>query len=150
MVSLLTLLMTALMFLIVVLRYGFDIGWVSMQESAIYLHASIFLLGAAHTLKLDGHVRVDVFYRNFDVRRKAWVDLFGSVLFLLPVTVFILVMSWDYVMKSWALQEASQSAGGLPILYLLKTFILFFAGTLFLQGISEIFKNASLVFGSKA
>ena len=141
-VSMLTLVMTALMFLIVVLRYGFDLGWVAMQESAMYLHASIFLMGAAHTLKLDQHVRVDVFYRKFSPRRQAWVNLTGSLLFLLPLTLFILVMSWDYVAKSWQLMEASQAAGGLPLLYLLKSFILVFAGTLFLQGISEVIKNA--------
>lgn len=140
-VSLFTLMMTALMFTIVVLRYGFDLGWVAMQESAMYLHSAIFLMGAAHTLKLDEHVRVDVFYRNFDERKKAKVDLFGGVMFLLPLMTFILVMSWDYVAKSWSLMEASQAAGGLPILFVLKTFILIFAGTLFLQGISEILKN---------
>lgn len=141
-VSLFTLLMTALMFTIVVLRYGFELGWIAMQESAIYLHAAIFLMGAAHTLKLDEHVRVDVFYRNYDARKKAKVDLFGGVVFLLPLMTFIFVMSWDYVVKSWRLMEASQAAGGLPILFVLKTFILVFAATLFLQGISEIIKNA--------
>ncbi len=145
-VSLFTLLMTALTFLIVVLRYGFDMGWVAMQESVMYLHAAIFMLGAAHTLKLDEHVRVDVFYRKFSPQKKARVNFWGGLVFLLPLTSFIFFMSWDYVAKSWALMEASQAAGGLPALFLLKTFILVFAATLFLQGISEIAKNAQLAF----
>ncbi|XOV81093.1 MAG: TRAP transporter small permease subunit [Aestuariibacter sp.] len=144
-VSLLTIVMTALTFLIVVLRYGFDLGWVAMQESVIYLHAAIFMLGAAFTLKTDGHVRVDVFYRKMSVRRKAWVNLFGGIFLLLPVCIFIFMMSWDYVMRSWQMQEASQAAGGLPALYLLKSFILLFAVTLVLQGISEIAKSACLL-----
>ena len=77
--------MTALTFLIVVLRYGFDMGWVAMQESVIYLHAAIFMLGAAHTLKLDEHVRVDVFYRKYSVKNKAKVNFFGG-LFLITAT----------------------------------------------------------------
>lgn len=145
-VSFFTLIMAALTFLIVVLRYGFDMGWVAMQESVIYLHAAIFMLGAAHTLKLDEHVRVDVFYRNFSPEKKARVNFWGGVLFLLPLTSFIFLMSWRYVLKSWQLMEASQAAGGLPTLFLLKTFILLFAATLFLQGISEILKNAPLAF----
>lgn len=143
-VSLFTLIMTALTFLIVVLRYGFDMGWVAMQESVMYLHAAIFMLGAAHTLKLDEHVRVDVFYRNYSPRNKARVNFFGGIVFLLPLTGFIFFMSWSYVVKSWQLLEASQAAGGLPTLFLLKTFILLFSATLFLQGISEVLKSANL------
>lgn len=144
-VSLFTLIMTALMFTIVVLRYGFELGWVAMQESAMYLHAAIFMMGAAHTFKLDEHVRVDVFYRNFSGVKKAKVDLFGGLFFLMPLMVFILVMSWDYVAKSWHLMEASQAAGGLPILFVLKSFILVFALTLFLQGLSDVIKNALIL-----
>lgn len=141
-VSLLTIVMTALTFLIVVLRYGFDLGWVAMQESVIYLHAAIFMLGAAFTLKSDGHVRVDVFYRRMDERKKAWVNLLGGIFLLLPVCIFIVAMSWEYVARSWQMNEASQAAGGLPALYLLKSFILLFAVTLLLQGLSEIAKSA--------
>lgn len=144
-VSLFTIVMTALTFLIVVLRYGFDLGWVAMQESVIYLHAAIFMLGSAYTLKSDGHVRVDVFYRRFDARKKAMVDCFGGLFLLLPVSIFIFVMSWEYVVRSWQMQEASQAAGGLPALYLLKSFILLFAGTLVLQGLSEIAKSVCVL-----
>lgn len=117
-----------------------------MQESVMYLHAAIFMLGAAHTLKAGRHVRVDVFYRKYSPRKKAIVDFFGGLFLLMPVTLFIFFISWDYVAKSWQLSEASQAAGGLPYLFLLKSFILLFAATLTLQGISEILKNAVVVF----
>ena len=141
-ISWFTLLMVLLTFTIVVLRYGFNLGWIAMQESVMYLHAAVFMLGAAHTLKVDGHVRVDVFYRNFSARNKHLTDLIGGLLLLMPVNVFILLMSWQYVMNSWGLLESSQEAGGLPLVFVLKSFILLFAITLILQGIAEIIRNA--------
>lgn len=123
-------------FAVVVLRYLFQVGWIAMQESILYLHASLFLLGAAYTLKKDGHVRVDIFYRGFTARGKALVDLLGSLLLLLPVCGFLLWVSWDYVASAWALREGSPEAGGLPLVYLLKTLIPLAAALLMLQGIS--------------
>jgi len=123
-------------FAVVVLRYLFQIGWIAMQESILYLHASLFLLGAAYTLKKDGHVRVDIFYRGFTPRGKALVDLLGSLLLLLPVCGFLLWVSWDYVASAWALREGSPEAGGLPLVYLLKTLIPLAAVLLIVQGIS--------------
>ncbi len=108
----------------------------------MYLHAAIFMLGAAYTLQSDGHVRVDVFYRNYSAKKKAAVNFFGTLFLLMPVSIFIFVMSWDYVARSWQMQEASQAAGGLPFLFLLKSFILLFATSLILQGIAELLKNA--------
>ena len=107
-VSWLSLLMVLVTFAVVVLRYAFDTGWIAMQESVTYMHAVLFLAGAAYTLKHQGHVRVDVFYRRFSPRGRAWVDLFGGLLLLLPVCLFIFYMSWDYVVQSWALQEGSR------------------------------------------
>jgi TRAP-type mannitol/chloroaromatic compound transport system permease small subunit len=124
-------------FAVVVLRYLFQLGWIAMQESILYLHATLFLLGAAYTLKNDGHVRVDIFYRGFSAGRKALVDLLGSLLLLLPVCSFLLWVSWDYVAAAWALREASGEAGGLPYVYLLKTLIPLAALLLILQGVSQ-------------
>ena len=83
--------------LVVFLRYGFDIGWIAMQETVLYLHAAIFMLGMSYTLKHDGHVRVDVFYRNFSKRGQAWVNLMGFLFLLLPICLFIGLISFDYV-----------------------------------------------------
>ena len=81
----LTLFIVLITFIVVVLRYVFDYGSIAMQESVTYLHAFVFMLGAAYTLKHDGHVRVDIFYRKMSARKKAWVDLLGTFLLLYPV-----------------------------------------------------------------
>jgi TRAP-type mannitol/chloroaromatic compound transport system permease small subunit len=137
-VSWFTLLMALLTLLIVVLRYGFSTGWIAMQESVLYLHAAVFLLGSAHTLKADEHVRVDIYYRKMSVKRKALVNMLGTLCLALPVNVFIFVMSWDYVVDSWQLMESSQQSGGLPAVFVLKSFILLFAGTMVLQCVAQV------------
>lgn len=110
--------------LVVALRYGFGIGQVALQESMSYLHAALFLLAAAYTLHADGHVRVDIFYRGWNEARRRWVDLLGSLLLLLPFSVFLFASSFGYVADSWARGETSPEAGGLPFVYLLKSLIL--------------------------
>lgn len=135
-VSWLTLGMVLVTFAVVVLRYGFNLGWIAMQESVTYLHAVVFLIGAAYTLKHDGHVRVDIFYRDMSPRAQAWVNLAGSALLLLPVCVFIFWTSWGYVTESWSLRESSPDAGGLPWVYALKTTMLIMAALVILQGIA--------------
>lgn len=140
-VSWFTLTMVFLTFLIVVLRYGFNLGWIAMQESVLYLHVMVFMLGAAHTLKANEHVRVDIFYRKMSKRKQALVDIFGTLLLLLPVNFLIFFLSLDYVIKAWSLMESSPEAGGLPLVFLLKSFILVFAVTMNLQGIAELIRN---------
>ena len=136
-------------FAVVVLRYLFQLGSIAMQESILYLHASLFLLGAAYTLKRDGHVRVDIFYRGFTPRGKALVDLLGSLLLLLPVCSFLLWVSWDYVAGAWALREGSPEAGGLPFVYLLKTLIPLAAALLILQGVSQALASLGTLAGAE-
>jgi TRAP-type mannitol/chloroaromatic compound transport system permease small subunit len=137
----LTLLMMLITCSVVVLRYGFSIGAIAMQESITYLHATVFLLGAAFTLKQGGHVRVDIFYRGFSPRRRALVDFIGGLIFLLPLCVFIGFSSWDYVLQSWSIREASPEAGGIPAVFLLKSLMPLMAATLFLQGLAETLRN---------
>ena len=131
-----TLAMVLVTFLIVVLRYAFNLGWIAMQESVLYMHATVFMLGAAYTLKHDQHVRVDIFYRRMGPRGRAFVDLVGTLCLLIPVCLFILDSSLDYVREAWAIREASPEAGGLPWVYLLKTLIPLMAALLLLQGVS--------------
>ncbi|MFV2059614.1 MAG: TRAP transporter small permease subunit [Gammaproteobacteria bacterium] len=123
-VSWFTLLMVVSSFTVVTLRYGFNIGSIALQESIGYFHAFIFMIGAAYTLKNDEHVRIDIFYRKMSARNQALVNLLGSLFLLIPMCVFIFVESFDYVMNSWAIQEASSEAGGIPLVYLIKTTIL--------------------------
>ncbi|MDM7861488.1 TRAP transporter small permease subunit [Alteromonas sp. ASW11-36] len=139
------LLMTLITFAIVVLRYGFDTGWIALQESVMYLHALVFMLGAAYTLREDGHVRVDIFYRKFSLRVQAFINIFGTLLLLFPVCIFILVISWDYVSNSWRLLEASKEAGGLPLVFVLKSLIPAFSVLMLLQGLADILRNIVLI-----
>lgn len=143
----LALALVLLVFAIVVLRYGFEIGSIAAQEGALFLHALLFLFGAGYTLKHDGHVRVDIFYRRFSPTRQAWVDLLGSLLLLLPVCLFIIVSSWDYVSSAWALREGSREAGGLPGVFLLKTSIPIMAGLLLLQGLAQALRALLVING---
>ena len=136
----LTVLMVLGTFVIVVLRYVFDLGWISMQESIVWMHAAVFMLGASYTLKHNEHVRVDIFYRRTTAERRAWVNVVGTVVFLLPLAGFVAVTSWDYVSTSWAIREASREAGGLPFPFvpIMKSLIPATAVLLILQGIADL------------
>lgn len=136
-----TLFMVLIMSAIVILRYGFQVGWIAMQESVLYLHSAVFMLGAAYTLQQDEHVRVDVFYRKFSEKNKAIINILGTFLFLFPVCSYLFYLSWDYVISSWVILEGSKETGGLDGVFLLKSLLLAFSFLLILQGISIIIKN---------
>ncbi|MGF1474476.1 MAG: TRAP transporter small permease subunit [Geminicoccaceae bacterium] len=132
----LTLAMIMVTFFVVVMRYGFSWGRVWIQETYVWMHGIVFMVGAGYTLLHDGHVRVDVFYRPAGIRHKAWVDLLGSLILLMPMVILIFIVSFDYVLVSWARLEASREAGGLPGLFLLKTVIWIFCLLVGLQGLA--------------
>ncbi|MEK9684498.1 MAG: TRAP transporter small permease subunit [Rhodospirillaceae bacterium] len=136
MVSWLTLAMVLITFSVVVLRYVFSVGWVWMQESYVWLHGVVFMVGAGYTLLHNGHVRVDIFYRSGSERYRAVIDLIGSIFLLSPMIVIVLLGSWDYVIKSWVGLEESREAGGLPGLFLLKTVLWVFCVLVALQAVS--------------
>jgi TRAP-type mannitol/chloroaromatic compound transport system permease small subunit len=123
-------------FAVVLLRYGLGIGSIWLSESVVYAHAALFMLAAAWTLAAGGHVRVDVFYAQASARNKAWVDLLGTVFFLLPFMAALLLLSLPYVGRSWAILERSREASGLPFVFVLKTLIPVFAALMLLQGAS--------------
>jgi TRAP-type mannitol/chloroaromatic compound transport system permease small subunit len=149
-VSWLTLVMTLLMFTLVVLRYVFSFNLIFLQESVLYLHALVFLLGAGYTFKANEHVRVDILYRAMPPKKQALVNLFGCVFLLLPMMGFIGYISWEYISFSWSIKEQSQEAGGLPFVYLLKSLILGMVVTVILQGIAEIFRCLAVLQKHKA
>ena len=109
-----------------------------------YFFSLIFLMGAAYGLNHDYHVRVDVLYARLGRRARAWIDLTGSVLFLVPVAVVMLWVSWGPVVRSWAILETSPDPGGLPR-YPIKTVILVSFFLLLLQAISQIVKNVAIL-----
>ncbi len=143
----LTLAMVVVTFVIVLLRYVFDAGLIWMQESVVWMHAVVFMLGAAYTLERDEHVRVDIFYRGMSVRQRAWVDLLGVLVFLLPLCVFLAMKSWDFIAVSWSLHESSRESGGLPypMVPLLKSVLLLMPITLGLQGIALLLQSVRCI-----
>lgn len=143
----LTLLMVLVTFVVVVMRYVLNVGNIQLQESIIYMHSFIFLLGAGYTLKHDGHVRVDIFYRPLEERGKAIINIIGTLFLLLPVSLFIFWISWDYVTFSWHTLEGSQEAGGIEGLFILKTALLLMPLMLVLQGIAELLRNLMVLTG---
>lgn len=144
-VAWLTLVMVLLTFAIVVLRYGFDLGWIWLQESVTYMHAMVFLLAAAWTLQQGGHVRVDIFYRNGSEKHQAMVNIAGTVLFLMPLCIFLILVAWEYVFSSWQVLEKSREAGGLPLVFALKSLIILFPVLLLMQAVPDLIKSISLV-----
>jgi TRAP-type mannitol/chloroaromatic compound transport system permease small subunit len=123
---------------VVILRYIFDYSSIAMQETVMYLHASLFMLGAAYTWQQQGHVRVDVLYHKWPKPIQQRIDLFGTLFLLLPTCIFLIYISWDYVLISWSYSEKSHEAGGLPFVYLLKTLIITLPLLLIIQATSNV------------
>ena len=128
--------------LVVILRYGFNTGSIAAQEAVTYMHGTLFMLGAAYALKSGAHVRVDIFYRNFSPRARAWVNSLGGIVFLMPMCGFIFFSSLGYVAESWSIRETSPEPGGIPAVFLLKTVIPLMAASLFFQGLAETLRSA--------
>ena len=148
-VSWLTLLMVLVTVLVVVLRYGFNIGFIWMQESVRFMYSAVFLLCAGYTLFKDKHVRVDVIYLSLSDRKKAIVDLLGSIFLLLPVCFVIFYYSWSYVLNSWAQLEGSIEERGLHLVFLMKTFIWLFAILVSMQSLATIINSLIILKNNK-
>ena len=127
-----------------ILRYVYAIGWVWLQESYVWLHGIVFMVGAGYTLLHNAHVRVDIFYRPNSARYKAVI---GSLLLLLPLVIVVVYVSYGYVLDSWMRLEESREAGGLPALFLLKTVILLFCMLIGLQGLSLAARSFLVLIG---
>jgi len=143
----LTLVMVLSTFLVVVLRYVFAIGWVWLQESYVWMHGVVFMVGAAYTLLHNGHVRVDIFYRPASLRYKATIDILGALFLLLPMVVLVFLVGYGYVVSSWSMLEESREAGGLPGLFLLKSVILVFCVLTAIQGLSLAVRSLLILLG---
>jgi len=136
-------------FAVVVMRYALGLGSIRLQESVLYAHAGLFMLAAAWTLQVGGHVRVDVFYAPAKPRTRAAIDLIGSLVFLLPFAIVLVMLSIPYVERSWAVLEGSREASGLPLVYLLKTLIPLFALLIGLQGVAQAIRAALALSGPR-
>jgi len=135
------LLMLLLQFVIVVLRYVFGISYIFLNEGVLYLHATLFMLGAGYTLLVDKHVRVDIFYAKQSKRGQAITDLFGHIFFLIPSMLILIVYSWPSVQASWKIMEGPISVGGIPASFLLKSLIPAFCVLLIVQCLANLLND---------
>lgn len=149
-VSWLTLGVVLVCFSVVVLRYVFNIGFIWMQDIYVWLHAAAFTLGAGYALLHDHHVRVDILYRPASERYKAWLNLLGVLVLLLPFVTLLVYWGWGYVIRSWELQERSQNVGGMPGLFIVKSCLIGFAVLVGLQGLSMAARSVLILTGNAA
>lgn len=133
--------MVALQFGIVLLRYVFGVSFIFLDESVLYMHCALFMLGAGFTLLLDGHVRVDIFYGRWSARGKARLDVLGALLALIPGALVIGWFSWPFVFNSWKNLDGAISVGGIPASFLLKSLIPAFCLLLAVQGLACLLRD---------
>ena len=141
----LTTALVLLIFVDVILRYLFAVTSAWVIELEWHLFALIFILGAAYALQQDQHVRVDVFYTHFSPRKKAWVNLLGTLFFLIPWCLIIIYTSYNYAENSFAVREVSADPGGLPARYLIKFSVTLGFGLLLLQAIALSLKSIAII-----
>ena len=122
-------------FTVVVQRYLFATSYVWMKDLYIWLNGAMFTAVAGFALLRDDHVRVDIFYRPAKMKTRAITDLIGVVLFLMPFMWIVYAYSMPFVQRAWTYQEASANVGGMPWLFILKSFIIVFAALIALQGV---------------
>ncbi|MEO0762985.1 MAG: TRAP transporter small permease subunit [Pseudomonadota bacterium] len=133
----LALAMVLVQFVIVLMRYVFGVSFVWADEGVMYLHASLFMLGAGYTLLVDGHVRVDVVSARLSDRARRAIDLAGHLLLLIPSMTVLLLWSWPSVARAWSVLEGPVSVGGIPASFLLKSLIPAFCVLLIVQALAH-------------
>ena len=130
-----------LVFSTVFFRYVFNMSYIIIQEIIMYLHALIFMFGISYALKENSHVKIDVLYNTLNKRTQRVISIAGLVSFILPTALFIIYISIDMVTQSWVILEGSSEAGGLNLVFILKSLIPISGVLIFLQGISELIKH---------
>lgn len=142
-----SLVVVLLCFTVVILRYFFSIGFVWLQDLYVWMNALMFTGIAGFTLLRNGHVRVDIFYRTASAPRRALVDIFGCVFFIGPFVYVLFAWSLPYVQRSWRFLESSTNAGGMPGLYVVKTFVLVFATVIAIQALAMVLRGVLVLAG---
>ena len=127
-------------------RYAFSISSNAWLEIQWYMFSALVMLGTSYTLRKNEHVRVDIVYSNISTRKQIGVDIFGTILFLLPATIIMAYLSWPVFFNSWTEGEISGNAGGL-IRWPVKIFLPLGFALLSLQGISELIKRFAMLTG---
>jgi len=136
----LALAMMLVQFTIVVGRYAFGLNSIALQESVLYMHATLFMLAAGYTLLVDKHVRVDVFYAKVSTAAQRRIDIFGHLFLLMPSMIALIYWSWPSVRNSWAIFEGPISVGGIEAVFLLKSLIPVFAVLVILQSLALLIR----------
>lgn len=144
----LAVLLVLVQFIVVVIRYAFGSSFIMMQESVIYLHAALFMLAIGYVFMLDAHVRVDFFYGGWSEKAKAWTDLLGVLITVLPFCWLLVWASWGYISMSFRLGEGPMAVGGLPLLPWLKSLIIVMAGLLTMQSVSVMIRALGVITGT--
>lgn len=137
----------AVCFTVVVMRYVFNQGSVPLQDLYVWLNGMMFTGIAGYTLMKDGHVRVDIFYRDARLRTRALVDLIGCVAFIAPFLWIMVLHGYPYVARSWGLREGSANVGGLQGLFVLKSFVLVFVVVVGLQAVAMALRSLLILKG---
>lgn len=140
--------LVVLQFALVLMRYVYGKNFIFLQESLLYMHGTLFLIAAGYTLLHNGHVRVDLLYREASERTKARVNLLGGLFLLIPVCGLLWWAAWPFVEAAWQSREGSIETSGLPIKYLYKSVILVFVALLGLQGLSQTLKAIIVLRGA--
>jgi TRAP-type mannitol/chloroaromatic compound transport system permease small subunit len=135
-------------FVVVVLRYAYGSSFVWMQESVVYLHAFLFMLAIGYAYLLDQHVRVDFFSARWTEKHRAWVELVGVLVCVLPFCWLLVWASWGYVSVSFRMGEGPMQYGGLPLQPYLKGLILVMAGLLTVQAVSVLIRCVAVIVGA--
>jgi len=146
----LALFMVLVQFAIVLLRYVYGMSWIALDESVLYMHATLLMLGAGYTLLVDDHVRVDIFQAKAGPVGKAVIDLFGHAVLLIPTMLALLYWSWPSVRNAWAISEGAISVGGIPAVFLLKSLIPAFCVLLIVQSVACLLRNILTLRGGGA
>jgi len=144
----LAVLLVLVQFAVVVIRYAFGSSFIMMQESVVYIHATLFMLAFGYVFLLDGHVRVDFFYGGWSEKKKAWTDLIGVLVTVLPFCWLLVWASWGYVSVSFRLGEGPMAVGGLPFVPWLKSLIIAMAALLAMQSVSVMIRAMGVITGA--
>jgi len=147
--SVLLLLMIFNVFFDVIMRYFFRNSSVGMQEMEWHLFSIIILFGVSVALKDEGHVRVDFLYEKYSVRKKAMINILGTLFFLIPLALLVASGSWGFVMDSFSINEISEDPGGLTHRWIIKAMIPFSFVFLIFSAIGYVIKNINIYRGAK-
>ena len=132
--------MIILVFITVIIRYMLNISYVALQELVMYFHALIFMFGVSYALKEKSHVKIDIIYNSLGEKNQYFISMLGTIIFIIPTSLFITYSSIDMVTQSWSLLEGSSEAGGLDLVFILKSVIPITGILIFLQALSDIIK----------